>query len=592
MDDLRGAPVEAAGSKDPAIEALADSTVMMVDDDAFTLDVIREFLGDAGYHNIVAISDPTEAVRKIRQVQPDVVMLDLLMPQVSGFDILRQMRADDELRYTPVIMLTAASDAETKLEALELGAADFLAKPVDPSELTLRLRNTLAFKAYRNRLEQYDSLTGLPNRLHFINRLSEALRGLPGDDGKLAVLHLDLDRFKQINDTLGYSVGDALLKAVANRFENALRKSERALGSDIFDSVVISRFGGDEFNVLLPGLAEVEAADHLAWRLLGTLVEPFQIGKHEFFVTASVGVAVAPDNGDDVVSLLKHAEIAMHAAKSEGRHTCKYYSPELNALAMERLTLETDLRLAVERKELVLYYQPQVELETGRIFGVEALMRWQHPKLGLIMPGRFIPLAEETGLIHELGEWALQEACRQAKAWEDAGYGNIAMSVNVATSQFRRIGFAETVRQALSTSGLAPEGLVLEMTESMLMGQVDQAIALLSEIKTTGVGLSLDDFGTGYSSFSYLKSLPLDEIKIDRSFVVDMVEDPRSAAIVDAIVTLAHGLGLKVVVEGVETGAQLSRLATSNCRHYQGYYFSKPLPADQLLDKLANSRAA
>lgn len=580
-----------AGAKDGAIEALYESTVMMVDDDPFTLDVIREFLGDAGYRNIIAISDPHEALRKIQEVRPDIVMLDLMMPEVTGFDILRGMRADEDLRYTPVIMLTAASDADTKLQALELGAADFLAKPVDPSELTLRLRNTLAFKAYRNRLEYFDTLTGLPNRLHFINRLNQALSTLKAGNDKLAVLHFDLDRFKQINDTLGYDTGDVLIKAVSNRFENALKRSEHALGSGPLDRVVVSRYGGDEFNMLLPAVADEAMPDQLAWRLLGTLAEPFQIGRHEFFVTASVGIAVAPDNGDDVMNLLKHAEIAMHAAKAEGRNTCKYYSPELNALAMERLTLETDLRMAVERKELVLHYQPQVDMATGRIIGVEALMRWQHPKLGLVMPGRFIPVAEEAGLINDLGEWALFEACRQGQVWAEAGQASLTISVNVAATQLRDAGFVGTVRQALAASGLAPQRLMLEMTESMLMSNAEHTLALLREIKSAGIRLSLDDFGTGYSSFSYLKNLPIDEIKIDRSFVTDMVENPQSAAIVDAIVTLANGLGLATLVEGVETAAQLDRLAANHCRAYQGFYFSKALPPDELFKMLANHPA-
>jgi len=590
-DDWKPESGQAGGAKDGAIEALYDSTVMMVDDDPFTIDVIREFLGDAGYRNIVAISDPHDAVRKIQEVRPDVVMLDLMMPEVTGFDILRGMREDEELRYTPVIMLTAASDADTKLEALELGAADFLAKPVDPSELTLRLRNTLAFKAYRNRLEYFDTLTGLPNRLHFINRLNQALTTLRTGNAKLAVLHFDLDRFKQINDTLGYDIGDILIKAVSSRFENTLKRSEHAMGASPLERVVVSRYGGDEFNILLPEIADKTVPDQLAWRLLGTLSEPFQIGRHEFFVTASVGIAVAPDNGDDVMNLLKHAEIAMHAAKAEGRNTCKYYSPDLNALAMERLTLETDLRLAIERRELVLHYQPQLDMATGRIIGVEALMRWQHPKLGLVMPGRFIPVAEEAGLIDDLGEWALVEACRQGQAWTTAGHPSLAISVNVAASQLRKAGFVNTVRQALAVSGLAPQRLMLEVTESMLMSHAEQTLALLKDIKSAGVRLSLDDFGTGYSSFSYLKNLPIDEIKIDRSFVVDMVENPQSAAIVDAIVTLADGLGLATLVEGVETAAQLERLVASRCKAYQGYYFSKPLPPDRLIEKLANHNA-
>jgi diguanylate cyclase len=588
-DAARPDSAELPNRQNDTVDTLATATVMMIDDDVFTLEVIKEFLGEAGYSNIIALSQPAEAIKEMRRTQPDVVLLDLLMPGISGFDILREMRADDELRFMPVIMLTAASDAETKLEALELGAADFLAKPVDPSELTLRLRNTLAFKAYHDRLAHFDNLTDLPNRRSFIGSLSQVLRQPAATSGKVAVLHVDLDRFKQINETLGYDIGDTLLGAVAHRFRNAMSECQRTQGYDLRDSFVLSRFGGDEFAVLIPDLPEVAMADHAARRMLASLAEPFRIGKHELFVTASIGIAVSPQDGTDVVTLLKHAEVAMHAAKQHGRDTCKYYSPELNALAMERLTLETGLRRAIDRSELVLHYQPQVEVATGRIIGVEALMRWQHPELGLIMPVRFISLAEEAGLIDELGNWALFEACRQVKAWEQAGFGGLTMSVNVATPQFRRAGFADTVRKALASAGIAPGQLILEMTESMLMTQAEQAIAQLHEIKSIGVGLSLDDFGTGYSSFSYLKNLPLDEIKVDRSFVADMETNPQSAAIVAAILALAEGLGLKVIVEGVETEAQLARLAARDCRYYQGFLYSRPEPAEQVLERLARA---
>lgn len=578
---------EGSGGQAPdSLEVLHEATVMMVDDDPFSLEVMREFLDDAGYRSIVAVADPNQALERIRAERPDVVLLDLMMPGVSGFDILRTLRADDGLRYTPAIMLTAANDAETKLQALELGATDFLAKPVDPSELKLRLRNTLAFKAYRTRLEYYDGLTGLPNRLHFLNSLGQALSALKGSQGRLAVLHIDIDRFKQINDTLGYEIGDLVIKAVANRFENVLKRFESPAASGRAGRIVVSRYGGDEFNVLLPTVADAATPDRLAWRLLGTLAEPFRVGRHEFFVTASIGIAIAPDHGEELMTLLGGAEVAMHAAKTEGRNTCKSYAPELNALAMERLTLETDLRLAIERRELVLHYQPQVSAATNAIIGVEALMRWRHPKFGLLMPDRFIPLAEEAGLIDELGEWTLFEACRQGQAWADSGWAEPMISVNVAASQLRTPGFVSTVRTALAASGLPPACLTLEITESMLMSNAEQVLDRLRQIRDLGVRLSLDDFGTGYSSFSYLKRLPIDEIKIDRSFIVDLMSSPPSAAIVGAIVTLADGLGLATVIEGVETAEQLDRLTALGCRVYQGFLFSAAVPAEKIMAML------
>ncbi len=582
--------VSARAHGDEAVDGLTGALVMMIDDDPITLEVIQEFLGEAGYDNIVTLSQPTLALDQMHKVQPDVVLLDLLMPGVSGFDILKAMRAEEELRFVPVIMLTAASDAETKLQALELGATDFLAKPVDPSELSLRLRNTLAFKAYRDRLAYFDSLTDLPNRRSLIGHLRSALSQIDGGREHLAVLHVDLDRFKHINDTLGYSLGDSLLKAVSQRFGNALRESEKLRGDTLRERLYLARVSGDEFMVLASGLSDMGLADHVARRLLGSLTDPFRLGGHELFISASIGIAVAPSDGHDAVTLLKHADIAMHAAKSQGRNTFEFYSGELNARSMERLTLEHGLRRAVERHELVLYYQPQIEVATGRIVGVEALMRWQHPEMGLLLPARFIPLAEETGLIRELGDWALFEACRQVVDWDTAGMPPISVSVTVAIPQFRRIEFPGTIKRALDSTGLAPERLMLEMTESILMHQTEQIIALLSQIKALGVGLSLDDFGTGYSSFSYLKRLPLNEIKIDRAFVADMASDPQSAAIVAAMLALAEGLGLKIVAEGVETEAQLAHLAARACQTYQGFYYSPPVPADVILQRFAKNR--
>jgi diguanylate cyclase (GGDEF)-like protein len=298
-------------------QALAGSTVMMIDDDQLTLEVIQTFLNEAGYSNIITLSQPEKALETIHTAQPDVVLLDLLMPGVNGFDILRLLRADTELRYIPVIMLTAASDADTKLQALELGAADFLAKPVDPSELSLRLRNTLAFKAYRDRLAYFDSLTDLPNRRSFIAQLRGAMHLLEKESGRLSVLHVDLDRFKHINDTLGYSLGDALLKAVAGRFINALRDCEKTRGGSLRDRLYLARFSGDEFTVLVPSLPDESMVELLARRMTASLSEPFRIGDHELFISASLGIAVAPGDGDDAVTLLKNAEIAMHAAKAQ-----------------------------------------------------------------------------------------------------------------------------------------------------------------------------------------------------------------------------------------------------------------------------------
>lgn len=577
-------------SDEDVVDTLRHSKVMMIDDDPITLEVIQAFLSESGYRRIVTLSQPAQALQRIREEMPDVVLLDILMPGVSGFDILTDMGRDAELRYVPVIMLTAAIDAETKLRALELGATDFLAKPVDPSELTLRLRNTLTFKAYRDRLAHFDTLTELPNRRAFIERLRGLLRQQTPAPRRLAVLHIDLDRFKEINDTLGFGAGDILLKAVTGRLRDALQFMDKLLGGRRDSRPVLSRFGGDEFIVLIPDLSDNEMPELLAGQFADSLVAPFDVAERSIHISASIGISLSPEDGVDAIDLVKNAEVAMHSAKQQGGNSFVFYRSELNARSLEHLTLENGLRQAVDKSELRLYYQPQVGITSGRITGLEALMRWEHPDLGFLMPNRFIPIAENSGLITELGEWALYEACRQIKAWELEGFRNLSVSVNVAALQLQRAQFPETIEHALRSAGVVPGSLMLEITESMLMSERDKSTAVLGRIKDMGVELSLDDFGTGFSSFSYLKRLRIDEIKIDRSFVKDLVTNRESAAIVAAILSLADGLGLKVVAEGIETEAQLSYLAAQSCQNYQGYYFSRPLPADQISELLASHR--
>mgnify|MGYP001235057252 FL=1 len=575
-----GGAIGAPAHQPDSFEVLAGSTVMLVDGDAHTLDAIGAFLMECGYRRLVSVSAPAEALERIAREKPDVLLLELMMAPVSGFDILAAMRRDEELRYTPVIVLTAASDGETRLKALELGATEFLSKPVDPSELTLRLRNTLAFKAYRNRLAHYDSLTGLPNRRLFLTRLQSALRRAGQNDRKWALLHVDLDRFKQINESLGYKAGDALLKAVAQRIEDSLRAGDTvARASDGGSRCALSRLGGDEFTVLVPDIRHGDSAGVVARRIIVALSRPFRIAEQDLYLTPSIGIAVFPEDGDDPATLLKHAEVAMYEAKQQGRNTFQFYSSELSARSMERLSLETGLRRAIERGELMLHYQPKVDVATGRVVGVEALLRWMHPTMGMVPPGVFIPVAEEAGLMGSLGNWVLHAACGQAKVWEREGLGWLKIAINVASPQFLQRKLTAAVVDALTRTGIQPGRLILEVTESMIMASAEDSVAMLREMKDIGVELSVDDFGTGYSSLAYLKRFPLDEIKIDRSFIKDTPSDPHTVAIVVAVLTLAAGLGLRVVGEGVETAEQLDFLKTWHCHEYQGFYFSRPVPA-------------
>ncbi|MGH8614580.1 MAG: diguanylate cyclase domain-containing protein, partial [Gammaproteobacteria bacterium] len=375
-DDTTAAPVSPGQTIRPEgyqVATPTNGTIMLIDDEPLMLEVVQTFLEEAGYTHFVTTDDPRQAIELLVSRRPDVVLLDLMMPEVSGFDILSRMRADTEMKYTPVIVLTSASDAATKLKALELGATDFLSKPVDPSELVLRLRNTLAFKAYQDRLANYDDLTGLPNRRMFLARLDRAIRRAKRHRRICALLHIDLDRFRQINDSFGPRVGDSLLRDVAQRLEDAVRDSD-AVGrfADEASRSSLSRIGGDEFTVLMSEIDRAENASLLARRIGLALAKPFLAEERDLFLTASIGIAAYPDDGVEPDSLLKHAEVAMHYAKSRGGNSYEFYSKDINARASERLTLENQLRRAIEREELLLHYQPKVDVATGHIVGAEA----------------------------------------------------------------------------------------------------------------------------------------------------------------------------------------------------------------------------
>jgi len=564
---------------------LRSSTVMMVDDDPIMLEVVQTYLEEAGYTSFVTTSEPGQAMELFQQRRPDILLLDLMMPEVSGFDILAQIRTHEEFRYTPVIILTAESEPKAKLKALELGATDLLTKPVDPSELRLRLRNALAFKAYQDRLADFDALTGLPNRRKFHQAVDAALKNTQ-QSRACALLHVDLDRFKQINDTLGHRVGDKLLCAVAQLLDRTLCDAEATgwPGSREPEyKAALSRISGNGFTALLPNLhnlKKVDTAGSVARRLMTAFAEPFHIEEHELFVTASIGIAVSPTDGQDAETLLNHAEMAMYQAKQRGRKTYEFFSGEMNAHALERLTLENQLRRAVERNEFVLYYQPKVSIDSGRITGAEALVRWKHPELGIVSPAKFIPIAEETGLIVEIGQWVLRSACAQVQAWAKLGLPPMSVAVNVSGAQFKQRKVWHAVRGALAHSALPPEQLVLELTESVLMENATDNIEMLNELKEMGLKLAVDDFGTGYSSLTYLKRFPLDQLKVDRSFVSGLPEERDSLAIVGAIIALARELNLKVVAEGVETKEQLHFLRSRACDEYQGYLCSRPAPPE------------
>ncbi|GMQ83899.1 MAG: hypothetical protein BMS9Abin06_0645 [Gammaproteobacteria bacterium] len=420
-------------------------------------------------------------------------------------------------------------------------------------------------------LAHHDALTTLPNRVLFTDRLEQSLARAHWHDRAVAVLFLDLDRFKVINDTLGHDVGDRALQALSERLNGCVREGD-----------TVARLGGDEFAIVLEDVAMANDVAPTARKMLDILSQPFQLDEHEFILTTSIGISLFPIDGKDTQTLLKHADIAMYRAKEQGRNTYQFYSADMSAKAFERMSLETNLRHALERDEFVLYYQPQQNLADGRIFGVEALLRWQHPDLGLVGPVEFIPLLEETGLIIPVGEWVLHTACLQARAWADSGLKPLRLSVNLSGRQTNNSNFIATVEQVLKDSKLDPALLELEMTESILMHNMQTTITTLETVSKMGVRLAIDDFGTGYSSLSYLKRFPIDTLKIDRSFIHDLTQDPDDATLVEAIIVMGRALNLNVIAEGVETEAQVEFLRTHHCDSIQGFLISKPKPAQEL----------
>ena len=428
-------------------------------------------------------------------------------------------------------------------------------------------------------LAYHDTLTGLPNRVLLLERLQQALVDAERVERIVAVMFLDLDRFKVINDSLGHHVGDALLKAVAERLKSCLRPGD-----------IIARLGGDEFTVVLANVAHVDDVARVARKIVDSFAEPFRIEDHELFTTTSIGITLFPLDVQEPEKLLKNADAAMYHAKESGRNVFQFFTAELNVRAERRLHIETALRTALEHNELSLHYQPQVDTKTGRITGMEALLRWQNPELGNVSPVEFIPIAEETGLILPIGEWVLRQACRQIKAWHATkfSFSKMQVAVNISGKQLRQKDFPDRVRGVLSEANLEPRYLDLELTESLLMVDAEGTGDIMHVLHDLGVSFSVDDFGTGYSSLAYLKRFPIDILKIDQSFVRDLATDPNDVAIVKTIIAMAHTLGMRVIAEGVETYAQLEFLRRQGCDGSQGYYCSKPLAADDFTELLAD----
>ncbi|PKB23611.1 putative bifunctional diguanylate cyclase/phosphodiesterase [Janthinobacterium sp. 64] len=487
-----------------------------------------------------------------------------LREQREGKAIVRNFRKDGSSYWSELFVAPVRDDGNGPV-------SHFVVAQYDISSV-MRFEQELEFQA------RHDILTGLANRALLRERLEQAMAVTRRSGLPLWVVFIDLDRFKFVNDTLGHDAGDLVLKSVAERLRDATREVD-----------TVARLGGDEFVLLLPQHGNGEPGAAILQRILDAVAQPLQLGEYEFFLSCCMGVAVYPDDGDDADTLIKHADIAMYRAKEQGRGHWQFYASSMNAGTLERLGLESELRHALERGQFHLEYQPQLDLASGKVVGMEALLRWQHPQLGRIAPVSFIGLAEEMGLIIPIGDWVLHTACAQARAWQLAGHGPLRLAVNLSARQFKQRNLLHAVAQALAETGLTAAHLELELTESMVMHDVEQATAIMTKLKALGVQLSIDDFGTGYSSLAYLRHFPIDVLKIDKTFVSDITHGD-DAAIVRAIISLAHSLRLKVIAEGVETEQQLAFLRQHGCDQMQGYLFSRPLTASAFEELLLQGK--
>ncbi|OGW19656.1 MAG: hypothetical protein A2072_01960 [Nitrospirae bacterium GWC1_57_7] len=569
--------------------------VLLVDDDEDDYIITRDLLAEVKGRQVAMdwVSTFDEAIAAIGRNSHDVYLLDYRLGARSGLELMRESLASG--CKAPMILLTGQGDHDVDMEAMKAGAADYLVK----SEINAYLlERSIRYAIEKKRAEAqilhmayYDSLTSLPNRLLFQDRLNQAIIHAERYERMSAMMFLDLDNFKRINDTFGHRVGDLLLKAVADRLKECVRDSDSVARqhTDILN-ITVARQGGDEFTVLLSEVREPEDAAKVAQRFLDRLSQPFLLDGHEVFITVSIGIAIYEVDGKDLESLLKNADAAMYHAKEQGKNNYQFYKHSMNATSLEKLEFENDLRRALERKEFLLYYQPQIDVRTGGIVGMEALIRWQHPGRGMVSPAEFIPMAEETGLIIPIGAWVLQTACAQNKAWQAAGLTPIPVSVNLSNRQFRQRDLMQAITAAVETSGLEPRHLVLEITESAIMHEPAVSSAMLHQLTAQGLRLAMDDFGTGYSSLGNLKRLPIYAIKIDRSFVMDITTDPDDAAITKAIIAMGRNLNLTVIAEGVETEQQLAFLYEQGCHTIQGYLISPPLPAHEASDILAREK--
>ena len=580
-----------------SVVSRANPRILLVDDEPLVRKVLHEFLSDS--YQCMEAGSAEEALALLRTERFNLVLADINMNGISGLEMVPQVRA--AAPETVVVMISGELTIERAIEAMRAGAFDYIMKPFDLRHVGTAVQRALDHhllleekRCYEHHLEElvkqrtaelnhlsyHDIFTDLPNRLLFEDRLAQVLTHAHRSQQRLGILFVCIDQFNKIIDTLGHIVRDQLLRTVAQRLINCVGEDQ-----------TVARFEGDEFALLLTQIRGTEDLVEIANRIHDELKAPHALEALELFITASIGISLYPYDGEDAPTLIKNAGAALNRTKEQGGDGYQFYTADMAAKARQRLSLESDLRRALDREEFVVHYQPQIDISTRRIVGAEALVRWQHPELGLLPPAEFIPLAEDSGLIVPLGECVLKAACAQSKLWQEEGFAPLCMAVNLSPRQFRQPHLSQTVVQIMQETKLDPQYLELELTESFIMKNPNLAARALGELKEMGVSISIDDFGTGYSSLSCLNRLPIDKLKIDRSFIRDTTTDPDAAALVMAIITLAHNLRLKVLAEGVETEEQMKFLHLLKCDLAQGYLFSTPLPADAMRELLlAESR--
>ncbi len=587
----------------PAIE---NSDILIVDDQPANLRLLSRLLSRRGYEVRQAING-TMALQAVQAKLPQLILLDIMMPDLDGYEVCSHLKSDPETAKVPVIFLSALDDVFDKVKAFTVGAVDYISKPFQSQEVIARVQHHLALQAVNQKiillnaeLEQqvkerthqleevhakltqlafHDELTGLPNRALFISSLEEALHNAQIDSSyKFALLYIDCDRFKVVNDSLGHSVGDLLLAAVANRLADALPQVN-----------ILARLGGDEFAILITEITEITPAIKVAEKVIKTLSTPFKLHKYDVYVNASIGIALSNSSYTQPQQVLRDADAAMYRAKKQGNRY-QVFDLTMYEKAVQTFQIETDLRKAISLNELKLNYQPIIDLKTGKLLGFEALVRWYHSSLGLISPFKFIPVAEETGLIVPIGYWIIEQTCQQLKTWQKSGLAETkTININLSARQFSQVDLISQIDLILEKTSLDSQYLKFEITESAIMENQQKAQNILKQLRDRQIQICLDDFGTGYSSLSYLHNFTIDTLKIDKSFTGRLDGTPEQLGLVPVIINIAHHLGMDVVAEGVETQEQLNQLKALNCDCGQGYLFDKPLEVENATKLLESS---